>query len=69
MVAEEHLVDGGLGVRIAQVVAQTHPCVMEFVGLTGYAESATPEQLLDKYGLLARDVAAAARKVVSRKSR
>jgi len=68
VVAEEHLVDGGLGVRIAQVVAETHPCVMEFVGLTGYAESASPEQLLDKYGMLARDVAAAARKVVSRKS-
>ena len=38
------------------MVAETHPCVMEFVGLTGYAESATPEQLLDKYGMLARDV-------------
>lgn len=67
VVAEEHLVDGGLGVRVAQVVTETHPCVMEFVGLTGYAESATPAQLLDKYGLLARDVAIAARRAVSRK--
>ena len=33
VVAEEHLVDGGLGVRVAQVVAETHPCVMEFVGI------------------------------------
>src|SRR5690242_5742405 len=68
VVAEEHLVDGGLGVRVAQVVAETHPCIMEFVGIQNtYAESATPEQLVDKYGLLARDVAAAARRVVSRK--
>ena len=68
VVAEEHLADGGLGVRIAQVVAETHPSPMEFVGIQNtYAESATPEQLIDKYGLLARDVAAAARRVISRK--
>ena len=65
---EEHLVDGGLGVRTAQVVAETHPCVMEFVGIQNtYAESGTPEALLDKYGLVARDVIAAARRALSRK--
>jgi transketolase len=68
VVAEEHLMDGGLGVRVAQVVAQTHPCVMEFVGIQDtYAESATPEQLLDKYGLLSRDVIAAVRRALARK--
>ncbi|SPE34958.1 putative transketolase C-terminal section [Candidatus Sulfopaludibacter sp. SbA6] len=68
VVAEEHLVDGGLGVRVAQVVAQTKPCPMEFVGLQDtYAESGQPEELMDKYGLVARDVAAAVRKVVARK--
>jgi transketolase len=68
VVAEEHLVDAGLGVRVAQVVAETHPVPMEFVGIQNtYAESATSEQLLDKYGLIARDVAVAARRVVSRK--
>jgi len=46
--AEEHLTDGGLGVRVAQVVAETHPCPMEFVGVQNtYAESGTPEGLLD----------------------
>lgn len=65
--AEEHLVDGGLGVRVAQVVAQNRPCVMEFVGLTGYAESGTPEALLDKYGMRAAQVAQAARRAVERK--
>lgn len=68
VVAEEHLVDGGLGVRAAQVVSQTHPCLMEYVGVQDtFAESATPEQLLDKYGLLARDVIAAIRRVLARK--
>jgi transketolase len=68
VVAEEHLKDSGLGVRVAQVVAETHPAAMEFVGVDNtYAESATPDQLLDKYGLRASDVAAAARRAVSRK--
>jgi transketolase len=69
VVAEEHLVDGGLGVRVAQVVAETRPCAMEFVGIRNtYAESGQPDELMDKYGLVARDVAAAARRVVGRKS-
>jgi transketolase len=68
VVSEEHLVDGGLGVRVAQVVAELHPCPMEFVGIQNtYAESGTPEGLLDKYGLVARDVTAAARRVLARK--
>jgi transketolase len=68
VVAEEHLIDAGLGVRVAQVASETHPVPMEFVGVHNtYAESATPEQLLDKYGLIARDVIAAAKRVLARK--
>jgi len=68
VVAEEHLVDGGTGVRVAQVVAETHPVPMEFVGIQDtYAESGQPDELLEKYGLVARDVAAAVRKVLARK--
>lgn len=69
VVAEEHLVDTGLGVRVAQVVAETRPCPMEFVGIQDtYAESGQPDELLEKYGLVARDVAAAVRKVIARKN-
>jgi transketolase len=68
VVAEEHLVDSGLGVRVAQAVAETQPCPMEFVGIQNtYAESGPPDQLLDKYGLVARDVIAAAYRVLRRK--
>jgi transketolase len=68
VVAEEHLVDGGLGVRVAQVVAETRPCAMEFVGIRNtYAESGQADELMEKYGLVARDVAAAVRRVVARK--
>jgi transketolase len=67
VVAEEHLVDSGLGVRVAQVVAETRPCAMEFVGLTGYAESGSPEELLKKYGMVAPNIVTAVRKVLARK--
>jgi transketolase len=67
VVAEEHLVDGGLGVRVAQAVAETCPCPIEFIGLTGYAESGSPDGLLDKYGLRAVNLVDAARKVLERK--
>jgi len=68
VVAEEHLVDGGLGVRVAQAVAELQPCPMEFVGIRDtYAESGTTGELMEKYGLVARDVAAAVRKAIARK--
>ena len=41
---------------------------MEFVGVQNtYAESATPEQLMEKYGLTAPYIAEAARRVLKRK--
>jgi transketolase len=68
VVAEEHLLDSGLGVRVAQAAAATHPAVMEFVGIDNtYAESGPPDALLDKYGLRASNVAAAARRAIGRK--
>ncbi|MCC6392467.1 MAG: transketolase family protein [Bryobacterales bacterium] len=68
VVSEEHLVDGGLGVKVAQAVGRMHPCVMEFVGIENtYAESATPHELLEKYGLTAANIAAAARRALKRK--
>ena len=68
VVAEEHLVDGGLGVRVAQAVAETNPCVMEFVGIENtYAESGPPEAVLEKYGLVSAKIVEAARRAVSRK--
>src|SRR5581483_3981869 len=68
VVAEEHLIDCGLGVRVAQVVAETHPAAMEFVGINNrYAESGAPDELLDKYGLRGKDIAEAARRALKRK--
>jgi transketolase len=66
--AEEHLLDGGLGSQVARAVSGATPVPMEYVGIDNtYAESATPEQLLEKYGLTAKEVLAAARRVLKRK--
>lgn len=66
--AEEHLLDGGLASRVAAAVATSTPVPMEFVGIRDtYAESGTPDQLMEKYGLTAPFIVDAARKVLKRK--
>jgi transketolase len=67
VVAEEHLSDCGLGTRVAHAAAASHPCVMEFVGLQTYAESGTPDGLLDKYGLRAPNLVDACHRVLARR--
>lgn len=55
--AEEHLLDGGLGSRVALVVAQHHPVPMEFVGIHNtYAESGSREELFERFGLTAQHI-------------
>ena len=62
VVAEEHLVHGGLGSMVAMAVAEHAPCPMAFVGVQNtYAESGEPSALLQKYGLTAQHIAAKAR--------
>ena len=68
VVAEQHLVASGLGVRVAQAIAESRPCPMEFVGIQDtYAESGPPEALMEKYGLVAKNIVAAAKRVLKRK--
>lgn len=63
--AEEHLLDGGLGSRVAMAVARVAPCPMRFVGLDDtFARSGPPDDLLAAYGLTAAAIAAAVREVV-----
>lgn len=65
VVAEEHLAHGGLGSVVAMSVVRQHPVPMRFVNLGDtYAESGTPESLLEKYGLTARNIVQAARELV-----
>jgi transketolase len=66
--AEEHLLDGGLGSQVARAVARSTPVPMEFVGIQNtYAESAAPDQLMEKYGLTAPYIVKAVHEVLKRK--
>ena len=64
VVAEEHLAHGGLGSVVAMSAARQLPVPMRFVNIGDtFAESGTPEGLLQKYGLTASAVAKAAREL------
>jgi transketolase len=68
VVAEEHLAQGGLGSRVAQIVAKQKPVPMEFVNLGDrYAVSGKAEELLQRYGLTAGDIEDSVKRVVKRK--
>ena len=65
---EEHLYNGGLGDSIAQLLARNYPSPMEYVVIDDqFGESGKPMQLMDKYGLNAKNIIEKAKKVISRK--
>src|SRR4030065_1515330 len=66
--AEEHLLSGGLGSAVAQVVSEHCPVPMGFVGLHDtYAESGTPDELFRKYGLTTEHIVKKIEEVMKRK--
>lgn len=65
VVAEEHLVYGGLGSIVAQVLAERGPTKMAFVNVGDtYATSGKPEELLRQYGLTPDAILDAARRAL-----
>ncbi|MDC1189047.1 transketolase family protein [Flavobacteriales bacterium] len=65
---EEHNVLGGLGESVARVLALNNPTPQEFIAVNdSFGESATPDQLMEKYGLSSGHIVAAVKKVISRK--
>ena len=66
--AEEHNRLGGLGDSVAQVLTRELPTPQEYVAVNdSFGESGTPAQLMEKYGLNAAAIVAAAQKVIKRK--
>lgn len=66
--AEEHMANGGLGEAIARVLASNIPCPQEFIAVNdSFGESGKPMDLMEKYGLGATHIHAAALKVIQRK--
>src|SRR5271156_1829192 len=66
--AEDHNIHGGLGGAVAEALAATRPCPIEFVGVKDtFGASGEPEELAYAYEIAAPFIAAAARKVLKRK--
>ena len=66
--AEEHNIIGGLGSAVSEVVVANKPVPMEFVGVQDtFGESGTPKELMAKYGLTAKDIVEAVKRVITRK--
>jgi len=66
--AEEHNKFGGLGESVARCLAVNTPTPQEFVAVNdSFGESATPDQLMEKYKINDKAVVEAVKKVISRK--
>ena len=65
---EEHNIYGGLGSAAAEVLVEHCPVPMARVGVEdSFGESGLPDQLLEKYGLTAANIADKAKAVIGRK--
>jgi transketolase len=66
--AEEHMMNGGLGDSIAQLLGRKMPTPLEMVAVDDkFGESGTPDELMTKYGLDTINVVEAVLKVIQRK--
>ncbi len=66
--AEEHMINGGLGDSVAQVLTRNLLVPQEFVGVNDtFGESGNPMELMTKYGIDTDNVVEAALKAISRK--
>jgi transketolase len=67
LTTEEHSIIGGLGGAVAELLGEQHPMLVHRHGLQDtFGESGANDDLLQKYGLTAAHVAAAARTLLQR---
>jgi len=66
--AEEHMLNGGLGDSIAQLLSRKNPTPIEMVGIDdSFGESGPPMKLMEKYGIDRNAIVESAKKVITRK--
>lgn len=65
---EEHQVQGGMGSRVAEILALSEPVPMEFVGVEDrFGESGEPKELIEHFGMGVESIKNAVKKVLKRK--
>ncbi len=68
--AEEHQLIGGLGGMVSEIIAKEVPVPLEMVGIKdSFGESGKAKELMEKFGLTAKEIAIAVRKVLKRKKK
>ena len=66
---EEHQIAGGLGGAVAEVLARNFPVPIEFIGMPdSFGESGKSDELLEKYGMKAKNIVSGVKKVIARKN-
>ena len=66
--AEDHNIHGGLGGAVAESLAATYPCAIEFVGVRDtFGASGEPDELADHFQISAPFIAEAAKRAIARK--
>ena len=67
--AEEHMMNGGLGEAVSQVLSRKNPVPQEYVAVNdSFGESGTPMELMTKYHIDTPDVVEAVKRTISRKT-
>lgn len=65
---EEHQIHGGMGSRVAEILAQNYPVPIEFIGVQNrFGESGEPNELVEYFGMGVSHIKAAVKKVLQRK--
>ncbi|MCW4463492.1 transketolase family protein [Sphingomonas sp. BT-65] len=65
--AEEHVVRGGLGGAVAEIVATRQPVPMRILGFDGFQPTGSAEWLMERAGLTADGIASAARDLIAQR--
>ncbi len=67
--AEEHVISGGLGSAVCEVLAEEYPVPVERIGIRDiFGQSGGVEDLFKEYGLTTENVVKTAKKVIKKKS-
>ena len=65
---EEHQIAGGMGSRVAEILAQRRPVPIEFVGVADqFGQSGDPAELIEHYGMGTRSIMDAVKRAIARK--
>lgn len=65
---EEHSVRGGLGSAVAEILAESNTdAAFSILGMTEFGESGDLNQLIEKYGFGAANIAKCAKEVMAKK--